>query len=243
MRSRSFAIEAVPELSRIPNLLAFDASLAAVSAAVVCRREGDAIAREAFEPRSGEHAAQLMAMIEAVMREAGVTFAMLERIAVTIGPGSFTGVRVGIAAARGLGLASGHPVVGASSLAVMAREAVRLLPTQAARGLAVAVDAGRGMVYFQLFEPGPAPASPPLYLAPTEAQRLLGARDVLLVGSGADAVGSAVAAAGGRPEATLPSLQPRARALLPLGAAAASDPVRPLYLRPHGAKEPAGSGR
>ena len=240
MLSRCLAVEA-PRGQRLSNLIALDASHAAVSVAVLCHGgEGAPIAREAFASRSGEHAEQLMAMIAAVMRESGVAFAALDRIAVTVGPGSFTGVRVGIAAARGLGLAAGRPVVGASSLAVMAAEAVRLLPPRADGLLAVAVDAGRGMVFFQLFRSPQDPQSSPLYLPPAAAAGLVGGRRVRLVGSAAAAVAAALAAGGGTAEVARTRLQPRARSLLALTlAGAASGPVRPLYLRPHGAVPPA----
>jgi tRNA threonylcarbamoyladenosine biosynthesis protein TsaB len=240
MRSRSFAIE-TPASGGVANLLAFDTSLGALSVAVVWRRHGEIIAREAFETRTSGHAEHLMPMIAEVMEEAGVAFSAIERIGVTIGPGTFTGVRVGIAAARGLALASARPLVGVSSLAVMAREASRLLPpARAGGGLAVAVDARRGMVFFQLFDPKLTAASPPLYLAPGAAVGLIGERNVILVGSGAGAVGAAISAAGVMAETALLQLQPRARSLLPLTAASTvGGPVRPLYLRPHGA-EPQG---
>ena len=71
-------------------------------------------------PMMRGHAEALMPMIAAVMSAAGMEFAALDRIAVTVGPGSFTGLRVGVAAARGIALAAGKPAVGLTTLAALA---------------------------------------------------------------------------------------------------------------------------
>ena len=68
------------------------------------------------------HAERLMAFVDAALDSAGVELSAIERIAVTIGPGSFTGIRVGVAAARGLSLALGVPAVGVSTLAAIAAD-------------------------------------------------------------------------------------------------------------------------
>jgi len=217
------------------NVLAFDTCLGAVSAAVRWRVAGGAWqAAERFEVRAGGHAERLMPMVAEVMGEAALAFSALDRIAVTVGPGSFTGVRVGVAAARGRALASGLPVVAASSLSVMARGAAELLAAEGdGRLLVVAVDAHKGMIYAELFEQAQGEAGQPALLAPGEVAALIGARAAIVVGSGADAVCRAVAAAGGQAEARLPDLQPHARALTLMAtdlAPVAS--LRPLYLRP-----------
>src|SRR5262249_44399584 len=104
------------------KILAFDSSLGALSVAVRWRGDDGAwLLREAQEVRARGHAERLMPMICERMAEAGLSFGELDRIAVTIGPGGFTGVRVGVAAARALALATGVPTVAASSLAVMAQ--------------------------------------------------------------------------------------------------------------------------
>jgi len=97
------------------RLLAIDTSLPAVS---VCIYDGDAqqaVARETLPMQKG-HAEAVMPMIERVAR-AGGGFASLDRVAVTVGPGSFTGIRIGVAAARGIALACGVEAVGVSTLA------------------------------------------------------------------------------------------------------------------------------
>ena len=220
------------------NVLAFDSSLNALSVAVAWRRQDAWLVTEAWEARTG-HAERLLPMIGEVMAEAGMALSAIDRIAVTVWPGSFTGVRVGVAAARGLALALKRPAIGFTNLAVMAHEAARLLQgPHAGRLLAVVIDARDGMHYFQLFE-GDNEASPPLLLAADAAAAVIGRRPVMLVGSGADAVASAVATAGGAGETALIDLLPRAPALALLAeSAAALGPVRPLYLRPHGATPP-----
>ncbi|NJO33683.1 MAG: tRNA (adenosine(37)-N6)-threonylcarbamoyltransferase complex dimerization subunit type 1 TsaB [Rhodospirillales bacterium] len=128
------------------NVLAFDTCLGAVSAAVRWRSaQGEWLLHEAYEECSTGHAERLFPMIAAVMDGAGLALSAIDRIAVTLGPGTFTGVRVGVAAARAFALTPGRTVVGATSLVVMAHRANLLIgPERAGRPLAVAVDARRG---------------------------------------------------------------------------------------------------
>jgi tRNA threonylcarbamoyladenosine biosynthesis protein TsaB len=217
------------------TVLAFDTCLGAVSVAV--RRQGaDGEWRvcDAMERRASGHAERLMPMIADVMEQAGLGFGDLERIAVTVGPGTFTGVRVGVAAARGLALATGLPVVGTTSLAVMAHGAGELLgAARSGELLGVAVDARRGMVYVQIFNRAREATSAPLLLAPQEVAALVGARSVTVVGSGAEAVASAITAVGGSAQASFTELEPHARSLALLADTLGPvSPLLPLYLRP-----------
>ena len=126
-------------------LLAFDT--AGPDCAVAVARSGEEapeILAKAGERIGRGHAERLMPMIEAVLREAGIAFRDIGRIAVTTGPGSFTGVRIGIAAARGLALALGIPAVGIGSLDAIAFPAAR---SHRAGTLVAALDARRGEVY------------------------------------------------------------------------------------------------
>src|SRR5262245_37171911 len=135
------------------NVLAFDTCFGAVS--VAARQQtagGDWQLREAFELRAAGHAERLFPMIAEVMEGSGLDFPAIDRIAVTLGPGTFTGVRVGISAARALALATGKPVVGITSLAAMALHTEELLnESLGSRRLVVAVDARRGMLFVQIF--------------------------------------------------------------------------------------------
>src|SRR5687767_2739917 len=128
------------------NILALDTSMGACSTALL-RHDGVLFARQ--ERMTRGHAEALMPMVADVMSESGVAFSALERIGATTGPGSFTGVRIAISAARGLALVTGAKLFGVDSLTVMAKQA---LATGIAGGapFAVAVDARRGMLYFGL---------------------------------------------------------------------------------------------
>ena len=91
------------------RILAFDAALARCAAAVVLDDETVAV-REAAATQG--HAALLPAMARNVLAEAATAAASLDLVAVTVGPGSFTGIRAGLALAHGIALAAGVPVVG-----------------------------------------------------------------------------------------------------------------------------------
>jgi tRNA threonylcarbamoyladenosine biosynthesis protein TsaB len=219
------------------NVLAFDTCLGAVSAAVCSADAGGLrVLAESYEPRTSGHAERLMPMIEETVQRSGLALGDIDRLAVTAGPGGFTGVRVGVAAARALALATGKPAVGVTSLEAMAHEARHLLgDASQGRRLVVAVDARAGMVYVQAFDDDAAGEA--LLLDPIDAAALIGRRQAVIVGSGAAAVAGLVADAGGLAEIALTDLQPHARAVAAL--AADLDPtgsVRPLYLRRPDAK-------
>lgn len=108
-------------------------------------------------------AERIFPAIDELLARGGVTYKDLKRIAVTTGPGSFTGLRIGLSAARGLGLALGVPVIGVPSLLALS------LPVSYNRA-AVLLDARRDEAYFQAFS-GPAiPASEPQLLPMAEAR-------------------------------------------------------------------------
>ncbi|MEW5963714.1 MAG: tRNA (adenosine(37)-N6)-threonylcarbamoyltransferase complex dimerization subunit type 1 TsaB [Pseudomonadota bacterium] len=221
------------------NVLAFDTCLGACSAAVGVGlgAPGERI-ETAFELRETGHAEALMPMIDTVMRRAGLAFADLDRVAVTHGPGTFTGTRIGIAAARALAFATRADVVTATSLWVMARSAAdRLGSGGDASAIAVAVDARRDSVYFQVFDHGSsAPVGEPR-LATIAAAAASRPDAVRLVGSGAELVATALHASRRAATVGLVDLKPEAATLLRM----APDLVpgarpSPLYLRPPDAK-------
>ena len=104
-------------------ILAIDTALDACAAAVLDTGSGRLIAQASQAMKRG-HAEALMPLIAAVMKEAGLPFAALDRVAVTTGPGSFTGLRVGLSAARGIALAANRPVVGLTTLSAYAAPVV-----------------------------------------------------------------------------------------------------------------------
>ena len=138
--------------SRAATVLALDASAGACSVAVV--RDGEVRARLHRRLDRG-HAAVLVPMIRDAMGEAGCGFADLDAVGVTIGPGSFTGVRVGLAAARGVALAVGRPCIGVTTLEALAAAA------GTGGRLLVAIDTRRGDVDGQVFEASGAAAGAP----------------------------------------------------------------------------------
>jgi tRNA threonylcarbamoyladenosine biosynthesis protein TsaB len=220
------------------NVLALDTCLGAASAAVRWRGPDGWLLRDSYLPLSAHHAERLFPRIADAMEGAGLAFSSLDRIAVTAGPGGFTAVRVGISAARALALATGKPVVAATSLAVMAHRAEEMLEeTLGARQIMVAVYAGRGEYYVQSFTAGAAATGEPLLLTEEEAARGVGRQGTIVVGTGALAVSGSVKKAGGDAVARFPDLQPHARNLALLAPRLAPvSPVRPLYLRPPDAR-------
>lgn len=219
------------------NILALDTSMGACNAAVLLADGATQRIVLCEETMARGHAEALMPMVAEVMTEAGLDFAALDLIAATLGPGSFTGVRIAIAAARGLALATGAKLYGTDSLTVMARTALAsgLLPNGP---FAVAVDARRGMLYLGLYDQAGARREGPLLISPDDAARLLPRDLKRAVGSGALLLSEASAAHGRRIDAALPELQPSAAQLaeIALKARETVSILRPLYLRPPDAR-------
>ena len=104
----------------------------------------------------------LLPMVDAAMREAGLAASAIDFVAVTTGPGSFTGIRVGLAAARGIALARDLPLVGVSSFTATAATAV--VPADAV--LLVALESRRADFYVQLFDRAASPLREPAAMLP-----------------------------------------------------------------------------
>lgn len=126
-----------------------------------------------------KHAEKLLPMISRVMKRAGIEFAELDRIAVAKGPGSFTGIRIGIAAARGLALAASKPLSGVNSLDAMAHGIC-----SGGRPILAVLDAKRGQVYVQSFAPDGVPLSEARVIKPTDIVALLSEHQYTVVGDG-----------------------------------------------------------
>jgi tRNA threonylcarbamoyladenosine biosynthesis protein TsaB len=127
-------------------ILAIDTALDACAAAVLDTGTSKVIAMESQAMKRG-HAEALMPLIARVMKETGIPFAALDRVAVTSGPGSFTGLRVGLSAARGIGLAAGKPVVGLTTLSAYAAP---IVSEGAEQPVISAIDARHDHVYLQV---------------------------------------------------------------------------------------------
>jgi tRNA threonylcarbamoyladenosine biosynthesis protein TsaB len=127
-------------------ILAIDTALDACAAAVLDTNAAKIIAQESLPMKRG-HAEALMPLIARVMKASGVAFTSLDRVAVTTGPGSFTGLRVGLSAARGIALAAAKPVVGLTTLTAYAAPFVG---ENSAHPILSAIDARHDHVYFQV---------------------------------------------------------------------------------------------
>ena len=216
------------------RILAIDTSCGAASVAVV---EGGLTEPLAFMSRSMArgHADALAPMVEEVMRGVDGGFGSLSRIVVTTGPGSFTGIRIGLAMARAMAVALAIPVVGVSTLAAFAAP---LLSTPRPGIIAAAIDARHGAVYFQLFEPSGRPLAPPRCDTPRECVRAIGAGPAWLAGDAAALVAAEAHRAGlpydldgGRDAPDIVAL-----AWMGLAVDPATSPARPVYVKPPDAR-------
>ena len=127
-------------------ILAIDTALDACAAGVLDTSSAAVVAQQSLLMKRG-HAEALVPLIAQVMAQSGVDYAALDRIAVTTGPGSFTGLRVGLSAARGIGLAADKPVVGLSTLAAYAAP---LVSDNTGTPIIAAIDARHDHVYYQV---------------------------------------------------------------------------------------------
>ena len=210
-------------------VLGLDTAVGACSVAVVADGEPLAAFSEAMQRG---HQERLALMVREAMAEAGLAFGALDRIGVTVGPGSFTGLRVGLAFAKGLGLALARPVVGVGTLEALAA-------SESGADLTIAaIDARRSQIYLQAFSGGHALMAPDVLPVEIAAARLAEVRSsgrVDIVGSGASLLDGLVSGA-----RILPRAAPDPVALARLAQAKPLAPARPLYLRAPDAKLPGG---
>ena len=224
------------------NILAFDTAFDACSvAAARGLRSLTPVICPLFEAMNTGHAERLMPMISAALNETKLAVAELDLIAVTIGPGTFTGTRITVAAARALALLNNTPIVTLTSLKLMAMSPDAR--SSGARQVAIATDARRGEVYIERFCPRNLQSlAPPAVLSIADAAHSLGPHSTALAGSGAEAVAAQARMLGLDAHATAIGLLPDAFDMLFW--AMEQKPtatVHPLYLRPPDVKPPAPS--
>jgi tRNA threonylcarbamoyladenosine biosynthesis protein TsaB len=202
-------------------VLSIDTCLAACQGALV---DGTRTLAAIREPMARGHQERLAPLVRDMMAQACAPFAVVDRIGVTVGPGSFTGLRVGLAFAKGLGLALAKPCVGVGTLHALAMDAEPLGPC------AAVIDAGRGRVYVQMFDAGEPLTGPDVLTLEEALARLIEVfplGEFTLAGPGAHLVGeawpAARQAAGQAPD---PVVVARLAAIGP------ATPATPLYLRP-----------
>jgi tRNA threonylcarbamoyladenosine biosynthesis protein TsaB len=221
-------------------ILAIDTALAATSACLLAPGSLRPASAETLFMEAG-HAEALLPLIDRVVAREPGGFGAVTRIAVTIGPGSFTGIRIGVAAARAFALAFRVPVVGVSTLAALAAPAIAV---GARPPIVAAIDARHGNVYVQGFGPRGESLLGPALMPAVEAARALGPGPLRLIGSGGPLIARVALALGLTTDMEgfreLPDIAFVAR----LGLLA--DPeqaiARPLYLKAPDAKLPSPSG-
>jgi tRNA threonylcarbamoyl adenosine modification protein YeaZ len=186
-------------------------------------------------PMARGHAEALLPLLERVVAHAGGGFASLDRVAVTVGPGSFTGIRVGLSAARAIAVARRIPVAGVSTLAALA--APLILDGESAIVVA-AIDALHGSVYVTGYGSGGRTILSPRHSPVRDAVRALGAGPLRITGSGAPMLAIEAWSMGLKAEVVGERIAPDIAYVARLGLAAdpASAPARPLYLKAPDAK-------
>lgn len=201
-------------------ILSIDTCLGASSVAIV---DGERVLAARSEPMTRGHQERIGVIAREAAAEAGVAFKDLTRIGVTVGPGSFTGLRVGLAFAKGLATALSIPCVGVTTLEAMA---------YGGEGFVAAVlDARMEQVYIQVFADGAALMAPDALGVGEAAARLAelySGGPATLVGSGAPLLADVL---GGAKVLTPAAPDPVAVAKLAAARATPSHSPRPLYLR------------
>jgi len=229
------------------RILALDTALPAVCACVLESGASEPLVTETLTMERG-HAEALLPLIERVMAQVEGGFASLDRIAVTVGPGSFTGIRVAISAARGFGVALDIPVVGVSTLAafaaplVLGRQPAASNPAAPQPSIIVsAIDARHGQVYLQACSQTGAILMAPTVLPLAEAIEKLPPGPLRITGSAAPLLAIAAWSShrAAEVEGDIVATPILYVARLGMIADPAAAPPRPLYIKAPDVKPPA----
>ncbi len=223
-------------------VLALDSATTACSVALWSDGE---VRAHRFTVMARGQAEALMPMVKSAMDEAGVSFRDLDLLAVTVGPGAFTGLRIGLSAARGMALATGLPLVGVTTLEAVAHA---VPPAErAGRTLLVVLDTKRTDVYAQLFSADLAPLGPATVLLPDDLPDVVPPGPLVVAGDGVAMVSEVLAAGSKVLHASVSGLPDAAHVARIAAARGAPDgtspPPAPLYLRPPDAQLPRQGGR
>jgi len=209
-------------------ILAIDTALAAAAACVYDAAADRVVAEERILLERG-HAEAIVPLLQRVASQIPGGFASIARVAVTTGPGSFTGIRVGIAAAKAIGIAQDVDVVGISTLSALAA------PLLAGDGpnVGCVIDARHGNVYFECFGPRGAVVHEAAVLPVRQAASRLSDAPTLLTGPGATLVAIEAWSQGRKAEIAGESVSPSVEFVARLGAVAEAEesPARPFYLK------------
>lgn len=199
-------------------------------AVAVYDSDSDSVMGEVTETIGRGHAEHLMHVIDEALAKADMALSAIDRVVVTVGPGSFTGIRIGVAAARGFALSLDIPAVGVTTLEVMAAVAGKQDP---GKPVLAAIDAKREEIYLQAFGANGEPLDEARAVTVDEARTIAAAFDGIVTGT-------AVARLSDAPPAERPDAFPIAF-VARLGAAKpVSEKPKPLYLRGPDARPQAG---
>ena len=216
------------------RLLAIDCAASLCAACVYDAAAGLELGRSVLDLGKG-HAEHLMAVIEAALKASGIGYRDLSAIAVSIGPGSFTGLRVGVSAARGLALALKIPAIGVTALEALAAEAARGFP---GRAVLAALDAGREEIHAALYDKALVLTYGPAATNLVEATAMARRADAVLAGTAAPLIATAAGHAFDTgPVTSTVDIATYARLAAAKGP---GEKPKPLYLRGADAKPQAG---
>lgn len=220
------------------TILALDSACASCSVALWC--DGEVLAH-AFEAMQRGQSERLVPMVDDVVARSGLSMAAVDAVATTVGPGAFTGIRIGLSAARGYGLALGKPVIGVTTTRVLAAMAGKT-----DRQVLALVETKRADIYAELFDAGINSLAGPQALPVDQVAAWLDGRPTLLCGDGAARVMQPLIEVGcDVVQADSPN-QPDAAVVASLAAVRLAQepastfdlPPAPLYLRPPDVSQP-----
>ncbi len=223
------------------KILAIDTTMQACSVAVLDTSIHPLKPHYQFEDINTNHAENIVPMMQSVMDQTKLRYNELSKIAVTYGPGAFTGVRIGMALAKGLALGLSVELSGFSSLHVMAQQASELksqLKLPDIEQIIVATDAKRGELYCQLFDNKGHVTHPPKAIAINDFNSNLNDKPSLIVGNGTPHIEKLNNIQNKKWHFAAPNLLPNAKYLCTLAAKEEGTiaPFKPLYLREPDAK-------
>ncbi len=207
-----------------PLTLAFDTATVGCSVAVV---RGETPLAEIRECMRRGQAERLLPMIGEVLEQAAIDYSAIDRIAVTTGPGTFTGIRLGLAAARGLALALDRPVAGSSGLVAMAAEVAASTLTDSP--FLVAIDSRRQSAFIQAFAADGTAMNAPVEHEEAALRAILAETPQPIAGDAAAAISAANPGC-----IRLPIDRPSPAFIARCAFARAAEPwqLRPIYVRP-----------
>ena len=212
------------------RILALDSSGAACSAAYWA---DGAIRGRRLERLERGHAERLVPMVQAAVADSGASLDEVDLFAATVGPGGFTGVRIGLATLRALALAARRPMLGVTSFEALAHGTS--VEERAGRRLLVLIESRRSGLYAQTFTDALAPESEAVALPPNEIAARFAAGPLLLAGDGVERLMPTLAGRDGVPRVASNASFVDAAVVASLAAeraaAASSEPPAPLYLR------------